>query len=295
MDDITMEAIRERLSSIDAESNRIVYGCNRDDLSSHDVKRLEILDNEYNELKQELKMSNKIFNPLSQSRGRMTDPDDAVRNSNNKSRLGVTSRASGDFKSFGDFAQSVFNSGLPGRNIDPRLLRNAPTTISTEGTGADGGYLVPPDYRSEIIDAIVGEDQLLSYCNPIITNSNRIIVPADETTPWSTTSGPLVYWESEAGQKTQSKVALKQKTVRLDKLISLVPVSDELLEDAPSLNSYLSRTVSQKMGFAINLALVQGTGVGEPQGIMNCPSKITVAKESGQAADTVVQSTGPFA
>jgi HK97 family phage major capsid protein len=46
--------------------------------------------------------------------------------------------------------------------------------------------------------------------------------------------------------------------------------------------------VGEKMDFAVSLALVQGTGVGEPQGILNCSSKIEVAAESGQSADTVM-------
>jgi len=88
-------------------------------------------------------------------------------------------------------------SGIPGGRLDPRLVRNAPTTTSTEGVGEDGGFLVPGDYRKEILDSIIGEESILGRTRPIITNSNQVIVPADETTPWQESGGVQVYWESE--------------------------------------------------------------------------------------------------
>jgi HK97 family phage major capsid protein len=46
--------------------------------------------------------------------------------------------------------------------------------------------------------------------------------------------------------------------------------------------------VAQKIDFAVSLALVQGTGVGEPQGVLNCGSLVSVAAESAQSADTLL-------
>jgi HK97 family phage major capsid protein len=77
--------------------------------------------------------------------------------------------------------------------------------------------------------------------------------------------------------------------MRLNKLMALVPVTDELLEDAPGLDSYLRAKAPQKMQSKLNTAIVRGTGAGQPLGIMNAGSLVTVSKESGpQTADTVV-------
>lgn len=192
------------------------------------------------------------------------------------------------FRSFGEFAQSVKSAvrAAPG-SIDPRLVANAPTTASTEGTGADGGFAVPPDYRAAIMQKVMAEDNLLTRTDQLTSSSNSITLPKDETTPWQTSGGILANWEGENGQITQSKVNLGQDTIRLNKLAALVPVTEELLEDASALSSYITRKTPEKFAFKINDAIVNGTGVGMPKGILASDALVTVTKESGQAADTL--------
>ena len=192
------------------------------------------------------------------------------------------------WKHMGDFALAVRIAAAKGGEIDPRLVMNAPTTFSSEGTGADGGFAVPPEFRTAIWEKVQGEDSLLSRTDQNPTTKNTMVLPADETTPWDSSGGIQAYFESEAGQLTQSKVALKDKTIRLNKRTALVPVTDELLEDAPGLDAYLRKKVGEKFDFKLNLKIIQGAGAGEPWGILGHPSVISVAKESGQAADTVV-------
>ena len=190
------------------------------------------------------------------------------------------------FRNFGEFATCV-RAAVRG-SVDPRLIANAPTTVSTEGIGADGGFAVPPDFREAIMEAVMGEASLLGRTDQLTTASNQITLPKDETTPWQTTGGVQAYWEGEGLQLTQSKLALESTTVRLNKLTALVPVTEELMEDAPTLDGYLRRKVPEKFDFAVNLALIQGNGVGRPLGILNSGALVTVAKETSQVADTVV-------
>jgi HK97 family phage major capsid protein len=194
------------------------------------------------------------------------------------------------WKHMGDFAQAVRIAASRGGSavVDPRLVMNAPTTYSSEGVGEDGGFAVPPDFRAAIWQKVNGEDSLLSRTDQQTTSKNTIVFPADETTPWDTSGGIQAYWESEAGQITQSKVALKEKTIRLNKLTALVPVTSELLEDAPGLDSYLRNKVGTKFDFKMSLKIIQGIGNGEPLGILKSPSLVSVAKETGQEADTVL-------
>ena len=83
-------------------------------------------------------------------------------------------------------------------------------------------------------------------------------------------------------------MALKQKTIRLNKLTALVPVTEELMEDAPGLDSYLRKKVGEKFDYKVNKALIQGTGAGEPLGFLNAACLKSVAKVSEQTADTIV-------
>jgi HK97 family phage major capsid protein len=178
------------------------------------------------------------------------------------------------------------NGGIASIDAAKRL-RNAPTTFGSENVGADGGFAVPPEFRAEILQKVLGEDQLISLCDQVETGSNSLTVPKDETTPWGS-AGIQAYWGGEAQQLKQSKAALENATIRLDKLTAFVPVSNELLEDAPALGSYLQRKTPQVMQFKINDAIINGTGAGQPLGILNSPCLVTVNKESSQPSATLL-------
>jgi len=192
------------------------------------------------------------------------------------------------FRSQGEFLASVVKASAKGSMPDPRLIANAPSSYGSEGVGADGGFAVPPDFRTAIVQKVMAEDSLLSRTDQMVTTSNAITVPTDETTPWQTSGGIQAYWESEGGQKQQSKPALTEKTVKANKIIALVPMTDELLQDAPSMASYVSSKAPTKIDFKVNDAIINGTGVGQPLGFLKSGALVTVDAESGQAADTVV-------
>ena len=61
-----------------------------------------------------------------------------------------------------------------------------------------------------------------------------------------------------------------------------------MLEDGPLIGSYLNSKAPEVISFKISDAIVNGSGAGQPLGFMNSGSLITVAKESGQGADTLL-------
>lgn len=194
------------------------------------------------------------------------------------------------FRHFGEFCQAVLNGSKDvNANIDPRLMpNNAPTTWGNEGTGADGGFAIPPAWSSEIKDLTLGEDSLLSLTDTMTSGSNTLVMPRDENQNHDTTNGVQAYWEGEGKQMKESKIDIDSMIVRLNKLTALVPMTEELMSDASGMDSYLRRKIPAKMGFKINDAIFRGNGVGRPLGIQNAKNLIVQAKESGQAADTVV-------
>ena len=194
------------------------------------------------------------------------------------------------FNNLGEFAKSV-RSAITGGSTDPRLVQNATlSTYGSEATGADGGFAVPPDFRTEIQSLVMGETSMLAQCDAMPTSSNRVTFPTDESTAWQSSGGVLTYWGGEAGALTQSKPALKEVGVTLHKLYAFVPVTDEMLEDVPMMGRYLTGKAGEKLDFAVTDAIINGTGTGKPLGIMTAPCKIEVAKEGSQAAATIVGS-----
>lgn len=189
------------------------------------------------------------------------------------------------FRSMGEFAQNVLRAYTSNRPVDPRLLAAA-TTYGVEGVGADGGYLVPPEFRNQINSLIMAEDTLMSRTDNSPTDSNTVVVPTDEATPWGT-SGVRVYTRGEAQAMTQSKPALKDITVKLNEIYAFVPVTDELLQDAPLLSTYLTTKAGDAINFAMNNYIINGNGVGQPLGILNSPALVTQPAEGSQIAGTI--------
>jgi HK97 family phage major capsid protein len=203
----------------------------------------------------------------------------------------VTDRAELDgkrgFKSFGEFASVVKNASVGGRNaVDQRLMAAAPTTFGNESSGPDGGFLVPPDFSRQIFTLSQTEDSLLPMTDNIDIGGNSMVFPKDETVPWGT-DGVRAYWQAEATAGTQTKPKLSTTILRLQKLMALVPLTDELVSDTNALDSYLPGKVADSIRWKVNEALLFGNGNGQPLGCFNSGAAIVQAKDAGQAANTV--------
>lgn len=190
------------------------------------------------------------------------------------------------FRDMGDFSISVRNAILNPGAMDQRLVQNALSTYGSEGVNADGGFAVPPEWRAEIMKQVDAEDGFLGRTDQQTVSGNTITYPIDESPAWASSGGIRSYWDGEAAALTQSKPALKDLTVKLHRLTALVPVTEELLEDAPAMAGYITSKAGEVIAFKLNDAIVNGTGAGMPLGIMNAPCKVSVAKETSQTAAT---------
>lgn len=200
------------------------------------------------------------------------------------------------FKSSADFALAVARACTPGAGqIDERLGRimAAPTGYHETSGSSGEGYLVPPAIRQEIWDQVFSEADydLLGQVDLEPTSSNAVGLLADETTPWGA-SGVTASWRSEGTQMTASKASVEPRTVKLHQLYAFVLATDELLSDGPRLRSRVTVKAGQAIRYKASLALMRGTGAGQPLGWFPGGAAIgaivSVAKESGQAADTIV-------
>lgn len=190
----------------------------------------------------------------------------------------------GGFRTLYDFSMAV-RAAATGRGLDQRLQASL-STYGSEGVGADGGFLVPPDYRTEIMQIVQGEQSLFSRCDASPTASNSVTLLKDATTPWGT-NGVRVYTRAEAGAMTQSKAVLTEMSVRLNEVYALVPLTEELLQDAPLMQRVVATQAGRAIDFKLTDYIINGTGVGQPLGIMNSGALVTVSKESSQVADTI--------
>src|SRR5207248_463352 len=101
--------------------------------------------------------------------------------------------------------------------------------------------------------------------------------------------GVQAYWRQEGVAATLAKPTFGRLTLNLHKLITLAAITDELLADSPmALSQYLNRVFTDEISFMTADAVINGTGAGQPLGIMNSACRVSVSKETGQAAATIV-------
>ena len=181
------------------------------------------------------------------------------------------------FQNRGEFYKAIANGG------SDRRLQNA----AFEKNAQDGGFLIPSDFRTEVMTVIEGDNSLLGMTRQFKTSSNHLVLPVSETAPWDG-SGIEAFWEVEGGTTADTKPKFRQANFRLHKLTALVRVSEELLEDAPALESYIKEAAPNAFVAKINNAIIDGDGSGKPLGFLKSGFKIVVPKEATQDADTVV-------
>ena len=124
-------------------------------------------------------------------------------------------------------------------------------------------------------------------------SSNVIAFPRSAETSRATGSrwgGVRAYWHDEGEQNTATFPTFGRMQLTLRKLFVMINATDELLGDAAgvALEQYLFRIASEEINFCVSDAILNGTGSGQPQGILGSACLITVAEESSQTAATVV-------
>ncbi len=198
---------------------------------------------------------------------------------------------SGPFGSLGEFLQSVREDALPGGRRDPRLSELRAATGLSETVPADGGHLVQQDFSNDLLQQTFATGVLAARCRriPISGNSNSIkLNGVDETSRASTRYGGVVgYWADEAALKTDSKPKFRKIELSLKKLVGLCYATDELLGDAPALEGFIRQAFPAEFGFLLDDAIVNGSGAGQPLGVLNSSCLVTVAAEAGQQASTI--------
>jgi len=284
---MNLEELRKRLGEIVAQLETFQ---NAESFSDEDLESINALNEEYEQLAKNIEAMEKLekikaASTTSTRRVAPSSPEAAA----NTSKVTVVGNKKED---------TYFGDPYAGENlmaikdvaygkVDPRMERLMNSSSHNESVGADGGFLVPADMRSDIQRKVMGDDSLLPRTRQYKTSSNRLELPINEVAPWEGT-GIQAYWEGEEQEHTLSKTKFGLSEWKLHKLTAFVKVTDELLEDAPAIESYIRQEAPDAIVHKINSAIISGDGVGKLTGFLNSTFKFKVSKQGGQAADTVL-------
>lgn len=195
--------------------------------------------------------------------------------------------------SFGEQLLAVRSAALNPATTDVRLLATRAAAGLNETVGSEGAFMVQQTFSTELLREIheTGQVSRMVRNIPLGANSNGITINGvDETSRanGSRWGGVQVFWEGEADAATATKPKFRRLEFKLRKMIGLCYATDELLADASALESVIRQAFTEEFAFKVDDAIIRGSGGGQPLGILSSPSLVTVSKESGQAAATIV-------
>jgi HK97 family phage major capsid protein len=195
-----------------------------------------------------------------------------------------------EFKTFADYLRAVV-AAANGEGVDRRLQR-APTGLS-EGLPADGGWLVPEVWAEGWVSSIYSTGQIARLADRKTTTRPLadVELPAiDETSraDGSRFGGVLAYWSSEAASQSSSFPRWRRVGFTGRKIIGIGYATSEMMADSDLFEGALREAFAQELAFALDHCVLVGSGAGQPAGVVSAPCTISVAKETGQAAATIV-------
>ena len=289
---MNLKALRDRRASIIEDGKAVVatYMSEERDPTEDEAATLKMLATQRDDLDKQI--------AALEQRGDMERSFTVVGESSAVTISGGAPRLAEDpkrgFSTFRQFAAELVRhradaSGTVRVAINDERMRflAAPTTVNNEGTGADGGFLVPPEFSAEIFASAFEDDSLMPMVREIGVSGNGMTFPVSETTPWGT-SGARAYWEGENSQATQTKTAFKLNSLRLKKLLALIPITEELAADAPAAAMWVENEVAPAIRWKVNDALINGSGTEGPMGVVGHGGTVQVNAVSGQNGATVI-------
>ena len=136
------------------------------------------------------------------------------------------------------------------------------SNVLVEGTDSAGGYLVPDEWDSRLIEALEHENVVRKLGTVIQTSGERKINVA--------ASKPAASWIEEGGALVFSDASFDQKILDAFKLSVATKVSEELLADNQyDLEGFLIRSFGQAIANAEEEAFLVGDGTSKPTGLLH--------------------------
>lgn len=194
----------------------------------------------------------------------------------------VTLRKSNDrpkeFRSVGEFIYSVRFD----RN-DPRL-QDCEYREQSMGSGVEGGFALPTQFRPEILQVQPQEAIFRPRCTVIPPGDPpdaKITMPAlDQTAAENIYGGVEVKKVGEGGTKNETDIRLKEVSLEPQEVAAYITVTDKLLRNWGAASGLLGGQLRKAIIGWEDTQIYNGNGVGGPLGILSAPCTVKVSRNT---------------
>lgn len=173
---------------------------------------------------------------------------------------------------------------------EQKVLQEVQTEAKALNVSADtaGGYLAPTEYVREIIKGVTEMSPARSIVRVRQTANKSIQIP-------KRTGQFAAQWVAEQGTKTETTgLAYGLEELPVHELYALIDMSNQMLEDtAFDMEAEIRNEASEQFAVAEGAAVVSGSGVGKPEGILtNSSVGETISGSAATIADADGQANG---
>ena len=220
-----------------------------------------------------------------------------------KGEVGDDRPIPGEFKTLGEWLTEVYSVTFgkkPNRRLKNFYDKSEPGNPAHDGQngwmetkeqkdllesiGASGGFLVPTEQPATLLQWDDTGDNTLVQSRATVIRMRRRAIQIPVLNQVGTTAGQphwwggvLAYWTEEAQYKDETEPSFKQIELVAHKLCCYTEASDELLEDsAISLEDLLRASFAGVTSWERQDAFINGTGAGQPLGVIPAPATITI-------------------
>ncbi|MGE0278758.1 MAG: phage major capsid protein [Nitrospiraceae bacterium] len=196
----------------------------------------------------------------------------------------MMSRDMGGWRNEADFFRT-----LAVNPTDPRLRMGEIMNSANENSLADGGGLVPQFIVAAVLGGAYVNSGILRRLRTVMTSTASVHLVGADLLDHSNNAvaGLRAVWTPEGTEISEQTPKIRAISLRLAKLACLVGVTSELMEDAPAAEQMVRSNMMECARVALEHAVLVGSGIPGPKGLVNCDSTVTVDAEAGQPSDTI--------
>jgi HK97 family phage major capsid protein len=195
------------------------------------------------------------------------------------------------FENMGDFMAALYRRSK-GEGLDARLEPCRVTAAAIgESVPSSGQFAVPEQFVVQAFEDLA-DTVLLQLCDKVTMTSDSLNIPAFVDDNHNTTAPYGITWDTipESGSfGDYQALSFKKLNLVARKSGALFAASNEWLADAhPAMRQRLESIFNQSLRWYVESRLWNGTGSGQALGALVGDGALSITKESGQTADTIM-------
>lgn len=196
-----------------------------------------------------------------------------------------------EFGSWADYLSNIWSASgtaesLAAKSRIKKVMNSFGSTVPS-----DGGFLIPEYLRSELLRVALELAVVRPRARVVPMETLTVPFPTiDSTSNASSVYGGVVgYWTEEGGSLTDSSPTFGRINLMAKKLTVYSEIPNELFQDSLiSLEAFMSQAYPEALMWFEDVAFSSGNGVGQPLGFLNADAAVSVTKEVGQQATSIV-------